>query len=55
MISFLNYMNIMENYRIQFWDLSSCDRNFMIAKVFAKGAQGAVVMWDSTNISTREQ
>ena len=42
-------------YRIQLWDLAGKDKNAMVAKIFAKDAHGCVIMFDATNIKTREE
>ena len=42
-------------YRIQLWDLAGQDKNAMVTKIFAKDANGVVVMNDATNIQLREQ
>ena len=42
-------------YRIQLWDLAGQDKNAMVTKIFAKDANGVVVMSDATNIQLREQ
>ena len=41
-------------YRIQLWDLAGQDKNAMVTKIFAKDAQGVIVLSDATNIETRE-
>ena len=42
-------------YRIQLWDIAGQDRNAKLTKTFAKGSHGAVVLYDVTNMSTREE
>jgi small GTP-binding protein len=42
-------------YRIQLWDIAGMDRNAKLTKTFSKGAHGAVVMCDATNITSREE
>ena len=42
-------------YRIQLWDLAGNDNNAMVTKIFAKDAHGCVIMFDATNIKTREE
>ena len=42
-------------YRIQLWDLAGNDKNYMVTKIFAKGAYGCVIMSDATDIKTREK
>ena len=42
-------------YRIQLWDIAGQDRSSRITKTFAKGSHGAVVLYDVTNMSTREE
>ena len=42
-------------YRIQLWDIAGQDKDALVTKVFAKNAQGCVVMSDATNIETREK
>ena len=41
-------------YRVELWDLAGQDKNFMLAKIFAKDCHGIIVLSDATNISTRE-
>ena len=48
------YENDGKLYRIQLWDLAGQDKNAMVTKIFAKDADGVVVMSDATNIETRE-
>ena len=42
-------------YHIQLWDLAGNDNNAMVRKIFAKDAHGCVIMFDATNIKTREE
>ena len=42
-------------YRIQLWDIAGQDKNFMVTKIFAKDAQGCIIMSDATNIQSREE
>ena len=42
-------------YRIQLWDLAVMDQNAMVTKIFAKDANGCIIMSDSTNRQTREE
>ena len=41
-------------YRIQLWDLVGQDKNDMVTKIFAKDADGGIIMSDARNIQTRE-
>ncbi len=42
-------------YRIQLWDIAGQDRNAKLTKTFAKGAHGAIVVCDATNLETRNE
>ncbi len=41
-------------YRIQLWDLAGMDQNAMVTKIFAKDAQGCIILCDATNKKTRD-
>ena len=43
-----------QTYRIQIWDLPSQDKNFMVAKIFAKDAHCIIILSDATDYKTRE-
>ena len=42
-------------YRIQLWDLASQDKNAMLTKIFAKDADGLLIVSDATNIQLRDE
>ena len=42
-------------YRVQLWDLAGADKNFMVTKIFAKDAHGAVIMSNACNVSSRDE
>ena len=42
-------------YRIQLWDLAGQDRDGMITKIFAKDAQGCIVVTDATKTESRRE
>ncbi len=41
-------------YRIQLWDLAGMDQNAMVTKIFAKDAQGCIILCDATYKKTRD-
>ena len=41
-------------YRIQLWDIAGMDQNAMVTKIFAKDAQGCVIVCDATKKKTRD-
>ena len=41
-------------YRIQLWDIGGMDQNAMVTKIFAKDAQGCVIVCDATKKKTRD-
>ena len=44
-----------KNYRAQIWDLAGQDKNAMVTKIFAKDADGCIILSDATNLQTREE
>ena len=42
-------------YRIQLWEISGQDMNAKVTKIFAKDADGCIIMSDATNKQTREE
>ena len=42
-------------YRIQLWDLAGQDKDAMITKIFAKDAQGCIVVTDATKTESRRE
>ena len=42
-------------YRIRFWDCVGGDFYFHLVKIFAKKAQGCVIMSDATVLKSREE
>ena len=42
-------------YRIQLWDLAGQDSNATITKIFAKDAQGCIVVTDATKTESRRE
>ena len=42
-------------YRIQLWDVEGKDKNYMVAKIYAKDAHGCIYMSDVSNKQAREE
>ena len=54
LFGFKIFENEGRTFRIQLWDLAGKDKNALVTKIFAKDADGILVLSDASNISTRE-